>query len=219
LTAGRENLLWALPSAVGTAVWVMNRSGSGFARLCVALAALCAGAAVFLPGTVYPYYPLVLSVFAPFGMLLLVHAAQRLIRRPRVLAGIAAALALGAAWLLSPNAFLRGVPLADTAQGRLAARMEEGATLLQYSHLDDGLYLTSGALPQEKHFVRLNVDLPDMQAALDDAVREGRPDYVLVSWRELPEAFDRYELIAYETGYDDDGRLNKDLYLYRRKEP
>ena len=96
--------------------------------------------------------------------------------------------------------------------------MHEGATLLQYSHLDDGLYLTHGVLPEEKHFVLLNVAYQEMRNALDDAVREGRPDYVLVSWRELPEEFDRYTLVAQETGYDDENRMNKDLYLYRRIE-
>ena len=49
------------------------------------------------------------------------------------------------------------------------------------------------------------------------AVREAVPDYVLVSWRALPAEFDRYELIASDVGYDDDNRLNKMLYLYRRK--
>lgn len=42
------------------------------------------------------------------------------------------------------------------------------------------------------------------------------PDYVLVSWNELPAEFTNYRLIAVDTGYDDDNRLNKALYLYRR---
>ena len=51
-----------------------------------------------------------------------------------------------------------GIPsTVNTAQGRLAAQMEPGASLLQYSHLDDGLYLTHGVLPEEKYFVLLNV--------------------------------------------------------------
>ena len=33
----------------------------------------------------------------------------------------------------------------------------------------------------------------------------------------LTAEFDRYELIASDVGYDDDNRLNKTLYLYRRK--
>lgn len=37
-----------------------------------------------------------------------------------------------------------------------------------------------------------------------------------VSWNELPAEFTNYQLIAVDTGYDDDNRLNKALYLYRR---
>ena len=125
-------------------------------------------------------------------------------------------MSLAAAWQLTPNAYLRGQKLENIAQGRLAAYIEPNATLLQYSHLDDGLYLTTGILPREKFFVRLNVQYDVMRRELDRYVREGIPDYVLVSWNELPAEFTNYRLIAVDTGYDDDNRLNKALYLYRR---
>lgn len=80
-----------------------------------------------------------------------------------------------------------------------------------------GLYLTTHTVPQEKYFVRLNVHLDEMRSELDRAVREAVPDYVLVGWDELPAEFDRYQLIATDVGYDDSNRLNKMLYLYRRK--
>ena len=131
---------------------------------------------------------------------------------------IAVCVSVATLMSFSPNAFLRGVKLENTAQGRLAAQMEPGASLLQYSHLDDGLYLTHGVLPEEKYFVLLNVAYPEMREALDGAVAQGRPDYVLISWRELPDQFDRYTLVAQEMGYDDENRQNKPLYLYRRNE-
>lgn len=81
--------------------------------------------------------------------------------------------------------------------------------MLQYNHLDDGLYLTTHTVPQEKYFVRLNVHLDEMRSELDRAVREAVPDYVLVGWDELPAEFDRYQLIATDVGYDDSNRLNK----------
>ena len=216
--AGVQNVFWAAPAAASVLLISMDREKSGFMRLSVVLSAICAAAAVFLPGEVHPYYPLVLSVFAPFALAYGFNAVEKALPAKQLLLPVTAAAAAVIAVLLSPNAFLRGVSLSDTAQGRLAAQMEPGATLLQYSHLDDGLYLTSGALPQEKYFVLLNVDYPEMREALDAAVREGRPDYVLVSWRELPEEFDRYTLWAADVGYDDEGRLNKALYLYRRKD-
>ena len=134
--------------------------------------------------------------------------------------GLTAAIcAAGLAWtyFATPNAFLRGQKLETLAQGRLAAYVEEGASLLQYNHLDDGLYLTTHTVPQEKYFVRLNVHLDEMRSELDRAVREAVPDYVLVGWDELPAEFNRYQLIATDVGYDDSNRLNKMLYLYRRK--
>ena len=142
--------------------------------------------------------------------------------RPYGIASIpmtAAICAAGLAWtyFATPNAFLRGQKLETLAQGRLAAYVEEGASLLQYNHLDDGQYLTTHTVPQEKYFVRLNVHLDEMRSELDRAVREAVPDYVLVGWDELPAEFDRYQLIATDVGYDDSNRLNKMLYLYRRK--
>ena len=128
-----------------------------------------------------------------------------------------AALALALALFASPNAYLRGEKMENLAQHRLAQHIPAGASLLQYSHLDDGLYLAADTLPQQKYFVRLNVAYDDMRAELDRYAAEAIPEYVLVSWRPLPEQFDRYQLIAEDAGYDDEGRVNKALYLYRRK--
>ena len=79
------------------------------------------------------------------------------------------------------------------------------------------MYLTTGTLPQQKYFVRLNVNYEEMYAELDRYVAEAIPDYVLTAWSPLPEEFDRYQLIATDAGYDDRDRINKLLYLYRRK--
>ena len=163
--------------------------------------------------------PTALAAFGVIGCMQL-HRALKKIGCPRgkkALTAAACAASLLLAWFATPNAFLRGQKLEQLAQGRLAAAMPEGATLLQYSHLDDGLYLAAHTLPREKYFVLLNVQLEAMRDALNRAVREAVPDYVLVSWRALPAEFDRYELIASDVGYDDDNRLNKTLYLYRRK--
>ena len=121
--------------------------------------------------------------------------------------------------LLSPNACLRGEKRESLAQTRLAAYVHEGATLLQYSHLDDGLYLMTGTLPQQKYFVRLNVGYDEMKTELDRYVEEAMTDYVLTSWEPLDARFHRYQLIAMDAGYDDDNRINKLLCLYRRKSP
>lgn len=219
--AVRDNLPAAAVGVVGLLA-LMTDSGEPLRlRLTVLCMAVGAGCAVFLPGRVFAYYPLALGVFVFAGMYGLLSAAARMramgARCRRMLAPCACALALLAALLLSPNRPLRGVPRAELAQTRLAAYVHPGATLLQYSHLDDGLYLAAGTLPQDKYFVRLNVGYDEMLSELDRYLEEGRPDYVLVSWEELPDRFDRYQWIATDAGYDDQNRINKLLHLYRRK--
>lgn len=231
----RDNALWAVPAAAGLAAFCLYRDKTPAAKLCVLAMAGGQMITVFLLGRVWPYSPMAMAPFAVLAVPAARRAAGAVIRlgrgnrrqtTPRRTAagpvrGAASAgiclLAAAVAWQMTPNAFLRGQKLDDLAQGRLAGYIEEGATLLQYNHLDDGLYLTSGALPQQKYFVRLNVALDEMDQELDRYVREGIPDYVLVTWNELPQEFDRYERIAEDAGYDDSNRINKMFYLYRRK--
>ena len=215
----RGNALWVLLSALGMAAVLADRKNSAAQRVALCAMAVCAAAAVFLPGRTFAYYPLVLGVFgfaalgaAPSPL----DAVKRRSARHMACAAVCT-LAVAAAAFTSPNAPLRGVKRADTAQARLAAQIEEGATLLQYSHLDDGLYLFAGTLPQERFFCRLNVAYPLMREEMDRYLNEALPDYVLISWEELPAQFDRYRLVAQDAGYDDQNRINKMLYLYKRK--
>ena len=217
-----QNALWGVPEAVGMVMLLCDRGETRAVRLCMLAMALGQSVTVLALGRVWRYSLLALAPFAVIGIM----QARRLVLRvgcPKKsslrggLALGACALSLVAAWLWTPNAYLRGQKLENLAQGHLAAYVEPGATLLQYSHLDDGLYLTTGTLPQEKYFVRLNVQYDVMLDELDRYVREGIPDYVLVSWDELPAEFGNYQLIAVDAGYDDDNRLNKALYLYRRR--
>lgn len=214
----RDNALWIVPAVLGVLGILSNREETLSVR--AAVPAMAAGqlVSVCCLGRVWTYCPLALSVFAVFGLGAVLARAARHMGRLSVAvlpASIAAALAL--AVCASPNASLRGIPFEETAQARLARFIEPGATLLQYSHLDDGLYLASGTLPQEKYFVRLNVQYEEMISELDRYVEQALPDYVLVSWKRLPERFDRYQLIATDAGYDDMNRVNKLLSLYRRK--
>ena len=215
----RDNALWVVPAALGMAALAFERGETRAVRLCVWAMAAFQFATVFLIGRVWAYSLLALAPFFPVGCMQL-HRALKKAGSLRWRKGLTAAIcAAGLAWtyFATPNAFLRGQKLETLAQGRLAAYVEEGASLLQYNHLDDGLYLTTHTVPQEKYFVRLNVHLDEMRSELDRAVREAVPDYVLVGWDELPAEFDRYQLIATDVGYDDGNRLNKMLYLYRRK--
>ena len=215
----RGNAAWMIAAAAGMAALCLRRQEPAPLRGTLAAMAVGAAAAVFLLGRLWAYCPLVLGVFAFPAMLPLLGWLEGL-RVPRPLAcagGLAAGLlSLAVAWN-SPNAFLRFVPYESLAQAHLAAYVHEGATLLQYSHLDDGLYLAAHRLPQQRYFVRLNVQSDEMRAELDRYVEEAIPDYVLSAWEPLPERFDRYQLIATDAGYDEQNRINKLFYLYRRK--
>lgn len=215
-SAVRDNALWVLAAAGGMVMLLTNRQERLSLRLAVLCMAACAFAAVFLLGRTWPYSPLALAVFAFTGFGAVGERLGRLLAK-RWAGAAACALALAIALLLSPNAYLRGEDRENLAQTRLAKFVHEGATLLQYSHLDDGLYLTTGTLPQQKYFVRLNVNCEEMYAELDRYVAEAIPDYVLTAWEPLDAEFDRYQLIATDAGYDDRDRINKLLYLYRRK--
>ena len=218
-----DNALWVVPAALGVVCTALDRGMRGKARLGVLLAAACSVLAVCFLGRLWVYCPLVLGVFAVFGLRALLErfamfmTARGWLWYRRGTLPACAALALALALFASPNAYLRGEKMENLAQHRLAQHIPAGASLLQYSHLDDGLYLAADTLPQQKYFVRLNVAYDDMRAELDRYAAEAIPEYVLVSWRPLPEQFDRYQLIAEDAGYDDEGRVNKALYLYRRK--
>lgn len=222
-----NNALWALPAALGVAVvCACSRGQARLAALLMGAGAL--GVVVFL-GRLWPYCPLALSVFAALGWQALLEAAQKGLSAWRArrtsgacpyagafLVALCCAAALGLC-ARSPNAPLREQSLGELAQGRLASFVPEGASLLQYKHLDDGLYLATGTVPEVKYFVRLNVRDEQMLSEMDRYLEEGIPDYVLSSWDPLPERFENYQLIAEDAGYDDLLRINKMLYLYRKR--
>ena len=209
----RGNFLWVLPSLCGIAAFLFDRRETAAARAACALSFVVQLLAVLLPGRVWAYSLLAVAPYALYGTRFVAEVLHR--RLPRACLPLAIVLSL-AICFASPNAFLRGVPYEQTAQHRLAAQIPPGSSVLQASFLDDGLYLATGTIPEEKYFVLLNVELPAMREALDGALEARRPDYVLMSFRTLPERFQGYELVASDAGYLDDNRLGKWFSLYKR---
>ena len=217
----RGNWPWLLLAAGGMLVFLFRRSENLSLRLCMLAMAAGQFVTVFLFGHVWTYSVMALGAFAALGILEAGRFASKHVHLSRKTGIAALAVFAGVlllfTWVKTPNRYLRGKKLENIAQGYLASFMEPGASLLQYSHLDDGFYLASGTIPQEKYFVRLNIPLPEMKEELDRYLEEGIPDYVVVGWNALPEQFDRYELVEAAMGYREDGRLMKNLFLYRRK--
>ncbi|MBQ8095146.1 MAG: hypothetical protein IJ242_16460 [Clostridia bacterium] len=208
----RTNWPWFLMLLPALYTLIHERKWGVLLPLMVQTAVLVAG------GRMWLYTPLVLTPFILYGMKKIWPVVDKRIR-PGVLRILPGLAALVLAALLTPNAYMRFVPLEQTAQGRLAACIPENSTFLQYSHLDDGMYLMTHSLPQEKYFCSLNVGLPEMHEELDRYLTEGIPEYVLITWRMLPEAFSRYRQIDYATGYDNYNHLKKDFFLYERIDP
>ncbi len=93
----------------------------------------------------------------------------------------------------------------------------EDKTLLNYSCLDLGLYTTANIVPSEKYFVRLNIDLPEMNESLESSIREQRTEFVVV--RSSPSAFvlQYYELVASENSHLEYEGSSASYHLLKRR--
>ena len=214
------NACWVIPAAAGLIALLLDRGETLAVRLGVPVMAAGQFAAVFLVGRVWPYSISGMAAFSVIGLMQLhrlwgKRALPARVRRSATAAACAVSLVWAA--FATPNAFLRGEDLGNLAQGMFADYVEPGKTMLQYSYLDGGVYLTTRTHPAGKYFARLNVNLDEMNKELDRYLREGIPDYVVVDWNRLPDEFDRYEEVCALTSYDDSNRYIKSMILYQRK--
>ena len=170
----------------------------------------------------HPYYALVFAATAAAGAACLPAA---LIRVPGAVTGRRAALLAGAlaiAVLPACRAFCRAVPLAgvrreEMPQVRFAGEMRAlsaAPTLLDLTSLDQGFYLAADLIPGCRYFADNNLDSQEKREAIDGYLSEGRCEFVVTWWRQLP---DNYEPVDRQTGVFD---LNdqRTYTLWRRKE-
>lgn len=218
-----NNLSWSIPSALGL-LWLLFTGKKRWRQAAaVWLAAVGLFVFTYLSGRRYPYYALVLSVFAPVGLGALGRLPLPLIRkRPalfrRLSIGAAAILVAASPFLarhFSGNAYLLDVKKEDTPQFRFASviREAEDSTLLNYGFLDGGFYFAASSLPSSPYFCTLNIDSPEMSAALDRAVREGQTAFVVTRDKKLRNSR-RYRLVD-EASLRFEGRV-RHYYLYQR---
>ena len=219
-----NNLPWVIPAAIGFLL-AFSRKGHRLDALTWCLGAVCLFEFTYLNGRRYPYYALILSVFVALGpayMCFWIH--QRTKNHPRLMPRIAAAmvgiLVLGSplvAYHVSQNAYLLGTAKEEMPQYRFAAliRGTEDQTLLNDGFLDGGFYYAAQSLPVTPYFCTLNISLPEMNAAIDNAVRTGETAYVITRQQKL-KGNRNYELID-QCSFPYEGR-NWTYYLYRRKD-
>ncbi len=149
-----------------------------------------------------PYYGLVLSVFAVFGILA-IGELLKLIRLDRLLKKCAfgskavAALLIAASVLVSglcalnnsPNAYLMGTPREEMPQYRFAKIINEveNPTLLNHGFLDGGFYFAADVVPDCYFFCRLNVVAPGMFDIPRYYMNEADADFVVTRDKKLEE--------------------------------
>ncbi len=219
-----NNLPWSIPGALGLFFPLFRLKKRGWEALSGILAAVFLFVFVYWNNRRYPYYALVLAVFAPLGFAALGSLIRSLAKsfRPRVLslsAGVLSVLlVLGGpalAYAASPNTYLMSVKKEDMPQYRFAQTITAGSdtSLLNYGFLDGGFYFAAGTLPENKFFCTLNISLAEMETALRTSIREGGTEYVVTRMSCLRDN-DAYELVD-EASLFFEGRV-WDYYLYRR---
>ena len=220
-----NNLPWSVPAVLGLLLAAF-RKGRRLDAVPLWLSAAGLFIFTYLNGRRYPYYALILSVFTALGPGAAVSLWMRrragthslLIRR--IAAGLTCLLVLAgpfAAYRLSPNASLLGVPRESLPQYRFAARIQETEerTLINSGFLDGGFYYAAGILPETRFFCSLNLDLAEMREAISQTIRNGDTAYVVTRQQKLKDS--RYYQLIDQCSFTYEGR-NWTYYLYRRND-
>ena len=219
-----NNLTWSVPAMIGL-IWMLLKSKQNRWEAAAAwLGAVSLFVFTYFNKRRYPYYALVLSVFAPTGVSALcriVYSAlkdkEQLLRR--LTAAVTVILLLFTpilTYTLSSNTYLMKIPREDTPQYRFAKKIRESddPSLLNCGFLDGGFYFAAGVLPEQRYFCTLNIDLPEMNEAIQQSIRQGETAFVITRQRPLQDAA-AYRL-ADECSMVFEGREWK-YYLYQRR--
>ena len=216
-----NNLSWSVPGVIGL-VLLWGRRGKRWEAAAALSGAVCLFVFTYISGRRYPYYALVLSVFACIGFGC---AAEWLCRREKhrkmLEKGMAAASILAVlagpllAYKISGNTYLLGASKDEMPQYRFAEIIgqAEDQSLLNSGFLDGGFYFAAGVLPSEPFFCTLNIRLDEMEEALEESIAQGKTAFVVTRSRELKHG-SRYRLVD-SCSYPFEGRTWK-YYLYQR---
>ena len=190
---------WSIPGLLGL-LWLVTRIRKNRWEAPAAWAgAVCLFVFTYWNGRRYPYYALVLAVFAPLGFAAAASVAARTAKmikapRPAVLPAVSRMLAfallaggIAADLHICPNTWLMKVRKEEMPQYRFAEiiRQSDEQTLLNCGFLDGGFYFASGVLPSEPYFCSLNIDLEEMRKAQQESLRQGKTQYVVIRGKRL----------------------------------
>ena len=215
-----NNLPWSIPGALGILGLIATAKKQSWEALAAALGAICLFVFTYISGRRYPYYALVLCVFAPLGLAAVCSLLSYIKSKKFSLAALALSvlLILANPWIAyqaSGNTYFMKVPKEEMPQYRFAAiiRQSDDRSLLNYGFLDGGFYFATESLPTQKFFCTLNNDLAEMNEAHQESIREGKTAFIITRMRKLKDSAN-YRLID-EASLLFEGRT-WDYYLYQR---
>lgn len=178
---------------------------------------------VFIGGTRYRYYLLILGAFVVFGVIAVVKMLERVLAvlYTKKKAILPIYIALYAVILLTASNCLTFLykTKEEYVQVKFAEIINqvENPTLLNYNFLDGGFYLMADTpLPDTKYFCRQNIpreNFPEMYDEQEDIIRNATVDFVIVRYgrkrpledfAECKELFSNYKQVCVEhEGIDD----------------
>ena len=223
LFEGTKSLLYSFGFGVGMiifgGVYLFFRSKRMFGFLLSSC--LCAFLLIYVGGRRYIYYSLILSVFAPLGLVMLYKILEHCFGekkgcRRRINTAFGCCMlgySLLTSFLWSPNVYMMKYSRSDMPQYKFAETISqtENASILNFRFLDGGFYTASGILPSCRFFCGLNI--PYATSEQDRYVHDGDVDYLIT--RDQPITFDNYELVRVESfeAHRNDYSI---YYLYRK---
>ena len=108
----------------------------------------------------------------------------------------------------------------DTPQYNIAKYIEESGIddpiIYHYGVLDTGVLYILDTLPQMKYYGYYNIDLPEIDATVDEYVNNGKADFILTTkYMDNINLINNYKKVY--TGHFYDNNEYMFLYLYQRK--
>lgn len=212
-----NNLFYGVPTIIGLIyVLISNKFIKSIIGKISLIVSICTSVLlVYIGGRGYIYYFLIFAPFIIFGILFIIDIIDKLFgnisnnKNMLVIGAITSIILLTITLKYNHNTYMLETNKKDLFQYKFAKIIEQtpNATLLNYGNLDNGLYLTTGIVPNVKHFEIQNIDYdkyPENKDEQNKYIKEGITDYVLI--RVSPKSnikniepnyiWNKYELVA-----------------------
>lgn len=187
---------------------------------------------IYVGGRFHEYYALGALFFSALGFVAIAPLFDLLGKRifknegKRLLASVVSLIlvcvtCLSLCLIFSDNAFLIGTKKEDTWQYKFAEIIERSdeKTLINYGSLDLGLYTAANIVPSERFFCHLNINLDEMDKAMDEAIAQKRAKFVVYRGNFPPLILmQNYKIVSREVSHLEFEGSSITYFLLERKE-